>query len=77
MGGNEQLNDNVKWGEKSGKDAVDPQKLKISFAESADFNAEIARFYPDSYDGLTRLRLDLKYHHYDLANTVKDVELLA
>lgn len=33
--------------------------------------------FPKSYTALAKLRQDLKIHHFDLMNTIKDVELLA
>lgn len=33
--------------------------------------------FPKSYTRMVALRQDLKVHHFDLMNTIKDVELLA
>jgi hypothetical protein len=33
--------------------------------------------FPKSYTAITGLRQDLKIHHFELMNTIKDVELLA
>lgn len=67
----------MKYGEKVGKESVDPKKIQQSFADSAQFNAEIAKMFPKSYVAISGLRQDLKVHHFDLMNTIKDVELLA
>jgi len=75
--GSKQLAENVKWGKKSGDESVDPKKIQKSFADSAQFNAEISKMFPKSYTKIAALRQDLKIHHFDLMNTIKDVELLA
>lgn len=33
--------------------------------------------FPKSYKAISHLRQELKLHHYDLLNTIKDVELIA
>lgn len=33
--------------------------------------------FPKEYETITKLRQDLKIHHVDLANQIKDVELMA
>ena len=75
--GSKQLESNVKWGKKSAVNSVDPKKIQKSFADSANFNAEIASMFPKSYERIAGLRQDLKIHHLDLMNTIKDVEILA
>jgi hypothetical protein len=76
-GGNAQLNKNVKFGDKTAKNTVKPEKVTKSFADSAQFAAEINKMFPKEYGIVTKLRQDLKLHHFDLANAIKDTELLA
>jgi len=51
--------------------------VKKTFADTAKFQAEIAKMFPKSYAAISKLRQDLKIHHFDLMNTIKDVELIA
>jgi hypothetical protein len=76
-GGNKSLKDNVNFGKKTTDTAVKPENVSKSFADSANFAAEIAKWYPKEYNEVTKLRQDLKIHHFDLANAIKDTELLA
>lgn len=71
------LSSNVQWGNDTVEGTVEPEEIKHSFADSAQFNAEIATTFPDSYNIVHKLRQDLKLHHFELSNTIKDVELLA
>lgn len=48
-----------------------------SFADSAKFAAEVKQMFPKEYEVITRLRQNLKLHHFDLSNQIKEVELLA
>lgn len=76
-GGAKALGDNVKFGEKTTKDTVKPEEVSKNFADSATFAAEISTMFPTEYGVVTKLRQDLKIHHFDLSNAIKDVELLA
>lgn len=76
-GGNDQLKKNVEFGDKTTKGTVKPAEVTKSFGDSAQFAAEISSMFPEDYAVVTRLRQDLKVHHFDLGNAIKDVELLA
>jgi N-methylhydantoinase B/oxoprolinase/acetone carboxylase alpha subunit len=56
---------------------VNPEEIQKNFADSADFQAKIARLFPTQYDKVQKLRQDLKIHHFELSNITKNVELLA
>jgi len=75
--GNAQLDKNVKFGDKTAKSTVKPEAVTKSFGDSAQFAAEISKMFPKEYKIVTKLRQDLKLHHFDLANAIKDTELLA
>lgn len=75
--GSKALKDNVKFGEKTTTNTVKPEEVKKNFGDSAQFAAEIAKMFPKEYEVVTKLRQDLKIHHFDLGNQIKDVELLA
>jgi len=76
-GGKDSLKKNVEFGDKTTKGTVKPESVTKNFADSAQFAAEIYKMYPKEYGTVTKLRQDLKVHHFDLANAIKDVELLA
>jgi len=75
--GSKGLKDNVAFGEKTTKGTVKPEEVSKNFGDSAQFAAEINKMFPKEYKIVTKLRQDLKIHHFDLANQIKDVELLA
>ena len=76
-GGSKQLDKNVKFGDKTTKGVVKPENVAKNFGDSAQFQAEIHSMFPKEYGVVSKLRQDLKIHHFDLANAIKDVELLA
>jgi hypothetical protein len=76
-GGKDSLDKNVKFGDKTTKNTVKPEAVTKNFGDSAQFAAEISKMFPKEYGVVTKLRQDLKIHHFDLANAIKDVELLA
>jgi len=76
-GGKDSLDKNVKFGDKTAKGTVKPEAVTKSFGDSAQFAAEINKMFPKEYKVVVQLRQDLKIHHFDLANSIKDVELLA
>jgi hypothetical protein len=76
-GGEKSLKKNVEFGDKSTKGMVKPEEVTKNFGDSAQFAAEINKMFPKEYGIVTKLRQDLKIHHFDLANSIKDVELLA
>jgi hypothetical protein len=76
-GGKDSLKNNVAFGEKTTKGTVKPEEVTKNFADSAQFAAEIAKMFPKEYQTVVKLRQDLKIHHFDLSNQIKDVELLA
>lgn len=75
--GAKQLSNNVKFGDKTTKGTVNPVEVAKSFGDSASFAAEIYKMFPKEYGIVTQLRQDLVLHHHDLANAIKDVDLLA
>ena len=76
-GGKDSLTKNVKFGDKTTKSTVKPESVTKNFGDSAQFAAEISSMFKEEYRVVTKLRQDLKVHHFDLANAIKDVELLA
>jgi hypothetical protein len=68
---------NVIWGEQVARKTVDPKKIDASFDNSKTFVAEIRKRFPKSYGIVAKLRQDLKLHHFDLANIIQDISLLA
>jgi DNA repair ATPase RecN len=75
--GSKALNKNVDWAARSSKGTVKPEEVTKNFSETAKFAAEIKSMFPKDYATITKLRQDLKVHHFDLANQIKDVELMA
>lgn len=49
----------------------------MSFQDSKKFLAEVHTMFPHSYLKLVGLRFDLKRHHFDLLDVMKDVTNLA
>ena len=54
-----------------------PGEMNKVFGSSARFAAQISDLLPHEYNTLIKLRQDLKVHHFDLSNAIKDVELTA
>ena len=54
-----------------------PSKVSKSFAESAKFAVKLINIFPDEYQLILDLRLELKLHHFDLADTIENTKLLA
>lgn len=77
IGGVISLVKNIFWGGEAARKAADPKKLDASFNDSKVFAAEIKKRLPKSYGVVTKLRQDLKVHHFDLSNAIHEVSLLA
>jgi hypothetical protein len=60
--------DNVKWGDKSGKDTIDTKKIARTFGDTRNFLADIKRIFPASFDAISKQRQALRDHHRDLAD---------
>jgi len=73
IAGMEQLENNSDTADKSTKGLVKPEEVAKSFADSAEFHGEIARFFPEQSNRIGVLKKELKGHHYDLANLIMDV----
>lgn len=73
IAGMEQLEKNSDTADKSTKGLVKPDEVAKSFADSAEFHGEIARFFPELSNRIGELKKELKGHHFDLANLIHDV----
>jgi hypothetical protein len=58
---------------KSTTGLVKPTELSKNFDDAAKFNAEIMEYFPTEAKRIELLRRELKQHHFDLANLIKDV----
>jgi len=72
-----QLRSNSKEANKSTTGLVKPENIHKNFADATQFNAEIAKYYPAEARRIEELKRELKLHHFDLANLIKDVNVHA
>jgi hypothetical protein len=72
-----QQDGNVKFGDKTVANTVEPKKITESFGKSAEFIAEVKEVFPKDYVTLQSLRQNLKDHHFDLGTQIKDVEMMS
>ena len=54
-----------------------PDEIRKNFGDASRFNAEIHRYFPGQARVIEEQKRDLKIHHFELANLIKDVNVHA
>jgi hypothetical protein len=75
--GGKQQSKNVAYGKGTTDGTVKPKEITKAFGKSAQFAADVKDLYPNQYKELVGLRQNLRDHHFDLGEQIKDVEMMA
>ena len=71
------MESNVAFAKRAVDDVSDPAKFKDSYDKGIKMAMEMEKRQFKKMQAFTDLALNMKSYHFDLSNTMKDIELLA